>query len=170
MRKLTDKIRHRIPANSRFAKTLSIIYFVWLAVIIDIIVNTYGNGHHHVSSGKGYFILLISLLSWIIPMLIGLLHEGIYTVLYYGGGQRQRQAYLAKLDERQRDTRRRIFEKSYAVIATLALFSVLGVEWFGNGLPQDGGFYVAINLTIFVISLPSIVATWDKESIFKPVD
>jgi len=160
MSKLGNNIRQHIPAGGRIAKTLSVVYFIWLYVFVTAIVNTYSTSTHH---GVSWTILGLSILGSVIPAFISTLHEGIYGVQFYGAGKKRRQAYLDKLDERQLQTRRQIFEKSYAVLATLTLFAVfVGTSSFGNNLSQNGLFALGYNVLMLVIGLPSIVATWDK--------
>lgn len=166
-----NTIRARIPANGKIAKSLVIFYIVWLYVIVTVIVNVYGSSKgHRASSETDYIILGVSFLGALVPAFISTLHEGVYGVLLYGGSKKQRQKYLNNLDERQLQTRRKIFETSYAILASLTLLvAFVGVSWLGN-LPQDGIIALGYNYLVFVVGLPSMVAVWDKATVNRLSD
>ena len=90
MSNLGKNIRQHIPANSKFAKSLTAVYFMWLFVVLTLIIN---------SNKATGIILLLSIIGSFIPVFISTLHEGIYGVQFYGGGKKRRQAYLGKMDK-----------------------------------------------------------------------
>lgn len=161
MNVLGSSIRRHIPANGKVAKALTILYVVWLSVTLAIIYNFYKSSNHHSISAKDFWIVWgVSFFGSIIPSLVSVLHEGIYWVPFYAGGKKRRQAYLDKLDERQIQTRRQIFEKSYGILVTLIWFGLfLGRHWYIN-LNVYGTVPLYLNIFIFVTALPSLVAVW----------
>ena len=159
MSKLSSKIREKIPSDGRLAKTLTVLYVVWLLIVINIAVNTYSHTNHH---PVAWGLLIVSVVGSFIPALISVLYEGEYAVFILGNIKASKK-HLAKMDERQLQARRQIFERSYALLATLTFFAAfVGSGWFGNNMSQNGVFLIGYNLFILVISLPSLVAVWDK--------
>jgi hypothetical protein len=159
MSKFGNRIREIVPSNGKLAKTLTLLYAAWLVIVINIAVNTYSNASHH-PVAWGLFIL--SIIGSFIPVLISVLYEGEYAV-YMLGSTKASKKHLAKIDERQLYARRQIFERSYALLATLAFLSAfVGSSWVGNNMSQNGVFLIGYNVFILVLSLPSLVAVWDK--------
>ena len=164
MHKLGNTIHKHIPANGRVAKTLTIIYAVWFYVIVTIAMNVYNpsDKHQSVSLKNTDIILGISILSWCIPAFISTLQDGDYAVFVLGGGKRQRKAYMDKLDERQLQSRQRIFEKSYTLLTTLILLATF-IDSDLLDIRRNGVFLIGFNIVMLTISLPTLVATWDKK-------
>jgi hypothetical protein len=73
-----------------------------------------------------------------------------------------------KLDERQREMRRKIFEKSYTVLAVLALGGLLLLPGILNQLTRVSQEYPLeiplFQVVLYIYSLPSVIATWSKNS------
>jgi uncharacterized membrane protein YfcA len=167
MSKLGNRIREKIPSNGRLAKTLTVLYAVWLIIVINIAVNTYSHTNHH---PVAWGLFIVSVIGSFIPALISVLYEGEYAVFILGSTKASKKQ-LAKMDERQLQARRQIFERSYAILATLTfLGAFIGSSWFGNNMSQNGVFLIGYNLFIFVISLPSLVAVWDKSPVTHTIE
>lgn len=159
MSKLGTTIRSHISPNSTLAKALTILYALWLLITFNIIINTYSHMTHQFVS---WLIVGMSIVGSFIPILINVLYDGVYTVFTYGNSKRRKE-YLGTLDERQLQTRREIFEKSYALLTTLIfLATFLGSSWFGNNMSQNGVFSIGYNVFILVVSMPTLIAVWDK--------
>lgn len=158
MRNVGTVLRKNIASNGAVAKSLSVFYIAWLIGVIDAIVNT----RRHPMTWE---LLVLSIIGTMIPAFIGTLFGGVYTVFMYGNTKRSKQ-YLGKMDERQLQARRQIFEKSYALLASLALFfAFVGSSWFGNSLSQFGLSLIGYNVFFFIIALPSLVAVWDTNPV-----
>ena len=85
---------------------------------------------------------------------------------FFRGNSKQWQDYLRKMDERQLQARRQIFEKSYTLLATSTFFGAfLGANWLGKGISQNEMFLIGYNVFMLVISLPTLVAVWDKNPV-----
>jgi hypothetical protein len=171
MHELGNTIRKHIPTNGKFAKALTIIYVIWLLVLIIAIVNTYGpTNPHRASANIDWVVTGFSILSLVIPAFISTLQDNAYMVQLYGPRSKKYQTYLQRLDERQLHIRREVFEKSYVIFATLVFLSVfVGSSWFDN-LSENGTFAFGYSIFIFVVSLPSLVAIWDQKVNIHNID
>ncbi len=171
MRELGKKIRERVATNGRFAKALTILYVLWFIVLTTVIVHTYGPSRHgSASTSTNWLITGVSILGLVLPAFISILQENIYMVHLYGPRDMKHQAYLKGLDERQLQSRREVFEKSYAILATLvSFFTFVGSHWF-FGLSANGTFAFTYSIFILFVSLPSLVAVWDTGATIHSTD
>lgn len=83
---------------------------------------------------------------------------------------KKRQARL-KPDERQLAARRRNIERSYRIITYLIFITMIWLEpivkWLSDKIndPFSGTlFFLAFNISLFVIALPALLAAWQQDS------
>ena len=152
--------------STTLAKILSIVYLITIFVVLTVVANNFGSTNPHASHSARNILAdaALGIVPLLFPALISIMQSGMYDVLIFGRGNKKRHPIVDQLDERQLDNRRRIFEKSYAVLGAVALFSAFTLpSWFAEGISTNGTFIIAFNIGIFVIGLPAIVATWDKQ-------
>jgi hypothetical protein len=166
MSSLGKSLKHHISAYGKFTKILTIIYALLLLILFSTIINMYSNNSKHPIS---WILLVLGLGLSYFPVFISFLQNSVYAVAFFGRKQRKR--YLERLDERQLLARQQIFEKSYILLATLILLATFfGVSWFGNNMSQNGAYLLALNVLMFVLALPSLVAVWDKSPVTHNVE
>jgi hypothetical protein len=86
---------------------------------------------------------------------IATLQDNEYGIQLFLTRNKHRRTFLGKLDERQLATRRRIFEKSYALLASLTFFSAFTLPTiFAQGLSTEGTYIIVFNVAIFVLGQP----------------
>ncbi|HUC88311.1 MAG TPA: hypothetical protein VMR95_04140 [Candidatus Binatia bacterium] len=170
-------LNKQVLGNGHFAKLLSILYIVSFIVSTIFIILAYGpHGYLGLSTtALAWWGTGLILLGWISIILLGNLQHKNYEV--YGVFSKvtfRRKKPL--LDERQLQVRRRIFEKSYICLAVLTLVTVytlfFAYSWIGRVASPSlytlhhhiyAIEWVYWNVPLLVVSLPSLVAAWEKD-------
>lgn len=171
-------LNKQVLGNGRFAKLLSLLYIVSLILSTIFIILAYGpHGYIGLSTTSlAWWGSALVLLGWISIVLLGNLQHKNYEV--YGVFSkvtfRHKKPFL---DERQLQVRRRIFEKSYICLAVLvlAIFYVLifAHSWIGRITSPSiytihhhiyAVEWIYWNMPLLVVTLPSLVAAWEKDN------
>lgn len=163
---MTKNKNDEIDNSSTINKLLTVMYAAATIGSMYAIITTYNT-----EIGKAYF----QFKGWgMILFVIALVFAGLLAFrqknLYDPWLTKKRQARLNP-DERQLAVRRRVIERSYRIVSIVTFIAVIWsapiFEWLGNKItePFSGAlFFLGFNITVFVISLPSLLAAWQRDS------
>ena len=153
MQQFASTLRKKYSGNSPLSKALVAVYVVATISGLRIIYPS----HPHEALG-----ISLTILGFIALFLVNLLQDNNYIV---GIGKQ-----LSRLDERQLQVRRRIFEKSYtlsAAIVSIGLYLLIArnqsIQFHSSRL-SDPAFWFLLDVVTLFLVLPSLFAAWEKDS------
>ena len=140
------------PNRMLYAKILSsvVIILLFSTIICSTLPRDFNDGFiRHLINYP--FVISFSLLS-----VSGILLEAVHGNAYRCSDKRR-----IKLDERQLLVRSRVFERSYLVVCTLAIF----MSGFIPCLEIQGKEpFVFTSFVLLIVSIPNIIASWQKDA------
>lgn len=166
---LSDRWPTAFSPHGPVAKGLTILYAICAIVAIYCVLRSYDYGFEQARSVYANIARTLSFAALIIITLC--LSTFIQKDAYWWNLNAYRKG---KLDERQREVRHRIFERSYrfsvyvvVIFVILTLFNMDAINTLAhNSLPSSDDIYwvPSIVLLNLLYGMPSFIAAWERDS------